>query len=67
MALFNLIVLTFTGVVTAELAVRAAILSLPFAATIRLGSRFFEASTAERFRRIVSGLIMAIAVLTILA
>lgn len=67
MALFNLIVLASAGVVTVELAIRAAVLFPPFAAAIRLGSRFFEASTAERFRRIVSGLLMAIAALTILA
>ena len=67
MALFNLIVLTFAGVVTIELAVRAAVLFLPFAATIWLGARFFKASTAEWFRRVVLGLVMVVAVLTILA
>ncbi len=66
-ALFNLIVLTFAGVVTIELAVRAAVLFLPFAATIWAGSRFFKASTAEWFRRIVLGLVMAVAVVTIVA
>ena len=67
MALFNLIILTFAGVVTIELAVRAAVLFLPFAATIWLGTRFFKASTAEWFRRVVLSLVMVVAVLTILA
>lgn len=65
-SLFNLTVLTFTGVVTMELAVRGAILFLPFAATIWLGTRFFRAIEADWFRRIVSSLVMLIAVVTII-
>ena len=60
-------ILIVTGVVTLELAVRAGILFLPFAATIWLGARFFSVSTAEWFRRIVLSLIMVIAVITIFA
>ncbi len=65
-SLCNLIVLTLTGVITIELAARGAVLFLPFAATIWLGTRFFRATTAEWFRRIVSGLIMVISVATII-
>lgn len=66
-AVLNLMILIVTGVVTLELAVRAGILFLPFAATIWLGARFFSVSTAEWFRRIVLSLIMVIAVIIIFA
>jgi len=64
-AIFNLIILIVTGVVTLELAVRAGVLFLPFAVTIWLGAKFFSVSTAEWFRRIVLSLIMVIALITI--
>ena len=62
-AIFNLIILMVTGVVTIELAVRAGVLFFPFAVTIWLGAKFFSVSTAEWFRRIVLSLIMVIALI----
>jgi hypothetical protein len=66
-AIFNLIILMVTGVVTIELAVRASVLFFPFALTIWLGAKFFSVSAAEWFRRLVLSLIMIIAVITIFA
>ena len=66
-AVFNAIILTFTGVITPELGVRAAVLFLPFAATIWLGSRFFRVTTGALFRRIVLSLVMLIALITVVA
>jgi uncharacterized membrane protein YfcA len=66
-AIFNLIILMVTGVVTIELAVRAGVLFFPFALTIWLGAKFFSVSAAEWFRRLVLSLIMIIAVITIFA
>ena len=67
LAVFSLIVLTLTGVVTLELAARAGVLFLPFAATIWLGSKFFRASTGTLFRRVVLSMVMVIALITVFA
>lgn len=67
MAVLNVIILTYTGVITLELAVRATLLFLPFAATIWVGTRFFKSTPGPLFRRIVLSMVMVIALITVFA
>ena len=67
LAAINVIILTLSGVITLELLGRATVLFAPFAFTIWLGTRAFRITTGPAFRRVALGLVMAIAVSTIVA